>query len=69
MPIILNPLSLKPHRKFSYMRGCDIVPGKKTMVGLLLSVYQIESVIGTLFEEIPTSLYIPHTSYMTNLVL
>ncbi|HBG8840806.1 TPA: hypothetical protein KRI64_004154, partial [Clostridioides difficile] len=56
MPIILNPLSLKPHRKFSYMRGCDIVPGKKTMVGLLLSVYQIESVIGTLFEEIPTSL-------------
>ena len=51
------------------MRGCDIVPGKKTMVGQLLSVYQIESVIGTLFEEISTSLYIPYISNMTVLIL
>ncbi|BCZ37918.1 hypothetical protein GVanDAA622_26090 [Enterococcus faecium] len=39
------------------------------MVGLHLPVYQIESVIGTLFEEIPTSLYIPYTAYMTKLIL
>jgi len=51
------------------MRGCDIVPGKKTMVGQLLSVYQIERVIGTLFEDMPTSLYILHNSFVTVLIL